>query len=73
MSLRYLLRRLLLAAAVLLTVSMISFGLLHLSGDLASALAGDQASSQYVAFLRHEYGLDRPVPVQYARPGSAAC
>lgn len=54
------------AALVLLTVSMISFGLLHLSGDLASALAGDQASSQYVEFLRHEYGLDRPLFVQYA-------
>jgi peptide/nickel transport system permease protein len=62
---RFLLRRLVLAVAVLLTVSMISFGLLHLSGDLASALAGDQASSQYVEFLRHEYGLDRPLPVQY--------
>ncbi len=66
MTVRYLLRRLLLAAAVLLTVSMISFGLLHLSGDLASALAGDQANSQYVEFLRHEYGLDRPLPIQYA-------
>jgi len=62
----FVLRRLALAVAVLLTVSMISFGLLHLSGDLASALAGDQASSQYVEFLRHEYGLDRPLPVQYA-------
>lgn len=63
---RFLVRRLAMAALVLLTVSMISFGLLHLSGDLASALAGDQASSQYVEFLRHEYGLDRPLPVQYA-------
>jgi peptide/nickel transport system permease protein len=62
----FLLRRLVLTVAVLLTVSMISFGLLHLSGDLASALAGDQASSQYVTFLRHEYGLDRPLPIQYA-------
>jgi peptide/nickel transport system permease protein len=62
----YIIRRLLLAAAVMLTVSAISFGLLHLSGDLATALAGDQAGTQYIAFLRHEYGLDRPVPVQYA-------
>ncbi len=53
------------AAAVLVTVSFISFGLLHLSGDLATSLAGDAASSQYVEFLRHEYGLDRPLPVQY--------
>lgn len=66
MTARFLFRRLVLTVAVLLTVSMISFGLLHLSGDLASALAGDQASSQYVTFLRHEYGLDRPLPIQYA-------
>lgn len=65
MTVTFLLRRLVLTIAVLLTVSMISFGLLHLSGDLASALAGDQASSQYVEFLRHEYGLDRPLPIQY--------
>lgn len=61
----FLLRRLAMAVAVLLTVSMISFGLVHLSGDLATALAGDQAGTQYIAFLRHEYGLDRTVPVQY--------
>jgi len=63
----FLLRRVAMAVAVLLTVSMISFSLVHLSGDLATSLAGDQAGTQYIAFLRHEYGLDQPVPVQYAR------
>jgi peptide/nickel transport system permease protein len=61
------LRRGALALLVLLTVSLLSFGLLKLSGDLAISLAGEQASSEYVAFLRKEYGLDQPLLVQYAR------
>lgn len=61
------LRRGALALLVLLTVSLLSFALLKLSGDLATSLAGDQASSEYVAFLRKEYGLDQPLLVQYAR------
>ena len=63
----FLLRRALLALLVLFTVSMLSFGLLKLSGDLATSIAGDQASADYAAFLRKEYGLDRPLPVQYVR------
>lgn len=61
------LRRGALALLVLLTVSLLSFGLLKLSGDLAISLAGEQASSEYVAFLRKEYGLDQPILIQYAR------
>ena len=61
------LRRGALALLVLLTVSLLSFGLLKLSGDLAISLAGEQASSDYVNFLRKEYGLDQPLLVQYAR------
>jgi peptide/nickel transport system permease protein len=49
----------------MLAVSMLSFGLLKLSGDLATAMAGEQAGADYVAFLRKEYGLDQPLPVQY--------
>jgi peptide/nickel transport system permease protein len=59
-------RRSALALLVLLTVSLLSFGLLKLSGDLAISLAGEQASNEYVSFLRKEYGLDRPLIVQYA-------
>lgn len=61
----FVLRRCLVAVLVLLTVSLLSFGLLKLSGDLATTMAGDQAGADYVAFLRKEYGLDRPLPVQY--------
>jgi peptide/nickel transport system permease protein len=61
----YALKRILVALLVALTVSIISFGLLHLSGDLAQALAGPSATAADVAQVRHAYGLDRPLPVQY--------
>jgi peptide/nickel transport system permease protein len=60
----YVARRLGLAVAVLFTISLVSFFLLKLSGDLATTLAGN-ASGAYVEFLRHEYGLDQPLVVQY--------
>src|SRR6266545_3220353 len=63
----YLVRRGALALLVLLTVSLLSFGLLKVSGDLAIALAGEQAGTAYVTFLRKQYGLDDPVIVQYLR------
>jgi peptide/nickel transport system permease protein len=63
--LTYTLKRLFLAAAVALTVSAISFGLLRLSGDVAAALAGADATSSDIEYLRRYYGLDRPLPVQY--------
>ena len=62
----YLLRRVLLAAGVLLAVSALAFLLLRLSGDLATGLAGEQGGQEYAAFLRREYGLDRPLHEQYA-------
>ncbi|AJX35745.1 ABC transporter permease [Burkholderia oklahomensis] len=61
----YLLRRLSLAIAVALTVSIVSFALLHLSGDLATAIAGPEATAAQVEALRIQYGLDRPVTAQY--------
>ncbi|AIO69412.1 ABC transporter permease [Burkholderia oklahomensis] len=61
----YLLRRLGLAIAVALTVSIVSFALLHLSGDLATAIAGPEATAAQVEALRIQYGLDRPVTAQY--------
>ncbi|MBF9235489.1 ABC transporter permease [Microvirga alba] len=62
----YLTRRLCSALAVLFSISLISFMLLKLSGDLATALAGEGSNAAYVDFLRKEYGLDRPLLVQYA-------
>jgi peptide/nickel transport system permease protein len=63
----FIIKRTTLALMVLATVSMLSFGLLKLSGDLATALAGEQGNAEYVAFLKKEYGLDQPIAVQYMR------
>jgi peptide/nickel transport system permease protein len=63
--LAYLLKRIAVALMVAVTVSIISFGLLHLSGDLAQALAGPAATASDVEAVRKAYGLDRPIPVQY--------
>lgn len=63
--LAYIFRRLVLALAVAFTVSVVSFALLHLSGDLATSIAGPEASAQQVAEVRAQFGLDRPVLSQY--------
>jgi peptide/nickel transport system permease protein len=45
---------------------MLSFTLLHLSGDPASAIAGESATDADIAAIRAFYGFDRPLIVQYA-------
>lgn len=61
----YFLKRSLVALLVAITVSIISFMLLHLSGDLAQSLAGPTASEADIIQVRKAYGLDRPLVVQY--------
>lgn len=63
--LKFIIKRLGLAALVALTVSAISFALLFLSGDPASAIAGEEASAEDIETLRRLYGFDRPVLTQY--------
>jgi len=63
--LAYTLKRLGLALLVALTVSIVSFMLIRMSGDPAIALAGENASAQEIEFVRQHYGLDRPLVVQY--------
>jgi peptide/nickel transport system permease protein len=58
-------KRLVLAALVALTVSVICFLLVRLSSDVATALAGEGASAADIAMIRQQYGLDRPLAVQY--------
>ena len=63
---RFILRRLVLLACVLAAVSVITFVLLRVSGDPAVAMAGEGATAEDVAYVRREYGLDQPLPVQFA-------
>lgn len=52
---------------VALTVSIIAFLLLHLTGDPAVALAGEGASEADIVMIRQTYGFDRPLIVQYGQ------
>jgi peptide/nickel transport system permease protein len=55
-----------LAALVALTVSLVCFLLVNLSTDVATAMAGEGATAEAIETVRKQYGLDRPLPVQYA-------
>lgn len=63
----YLIRRILSVIPVLLVVAVIVFLMLRLTpGDPAANIAGDAATSQDIAKLRVELGLEEPLPVQFA-------
>jgi peptide/nickel transport system permease protein len=61
----YTLKRLGLAALVAFAVSALAFVLLRLSGDVAIAIAGEGARAEDIAAIRQQYGLDRPLIMQY--------
>jgi peptide/nickel transport system permease protein len=61
----YALRRLGELALVLVAISMLSFAVLHLTGDPAIAILGPDATDEALARLRSELGLDRPLATQY--------
>jgi peptide/nickel transport system permease protein len=64
---RYVLRRLLESAVTLVLASFVVFlGVRALPGDPARTLAGEESDPATVEAIRHEYGLDRSLPVQYA-------
>ena len=63
----YVLRRLVQSALVLLGVSVIVFGLLHLTGDPTRLLLPLEAREEDVRQLRALLGLDDPLWVQYVR------
>jgi ABC-type dipeptide/oligopeptide/nickel transport system permease component len=65
--LSYITQRLLHAVPVLVGISVLSFLMLHLiPGDPVQVFAGDKPlTPERAAELRHQYGLDRPLAVQY--------
>jgi peptide/nickel transport system permease protein len=66
--LRFIVRRLLLLVPILIGLSMLVFGWTRaLPGSPAEALLGEHATPQAVTQIRHQYGLDRPIYVQYGR------
>ena len=63
---RFIVRRLVLLVAALLMISVVVFAALRvLPGDVASTMAGVHASPGRVEALRRQFGLDKPLPIQY--------
>jgi peptide/nickel transport system permease protein len=63
--LQFIAKRLLVTVLVIVVTSMVAFSLVHLSGDPAVAMAGENASRADVEAIRQSYGLDRPIAEQY--------
>lgn len=61
----YALKRLSIAILVAITVSLLTFSMIYLSGDPAMALAGESASQVDIENIRRAYGYDQPIVVQY--------
>jgi len=67
-------RRTIGAVPVLLGISFLVFLLMHLApGDPVMLLLGDSATPADIAKVRHEWGLDQPLLVQYWQFVSRAC
>jgi len=62
----YIVRRLLWGVGVLAGVVVVSFVLIYLApADPARIIAGPHATPEVLAAIRHGYGLDQPLPVQF--------
>ncbi len=65
--LAFILRRLMQAVIVMLTVAFIAFMLFQYVGDPVSSMLGQDATPEQREQLRADLGLDAPFPVQFAR------
>ncbi len=66
--LRFLARRLAQSVLVVLGVTLVTFLIsFAVPADPARMIAGRSASAETVASIRHQLGLDQPLPVQYLR------
>ncbi len=63
----YSLKRLLVGILVMLTISVLSFGLTNAAMDPALAIAGNGATAADIETIRTSYGFDQPVTTRYAR------
>jgi peptide/nickel transport system permease protein len=63
---RFIVRRLVLSIPILLLVSIMVFGLIHLiPGDPVTVILGQESTPEAAVALRHELGLDQPLLIQY--------
>ena len=62
----FILRRLMQAVVVMLTVAFLAFMLFQYVGDPVTSLLGQDATQEQRDKLRQDLGLDQPFPVQFA-------
>jgi len=62
----YVVRRILFAVPIAVGVSIVCFSLVYLApGDPLQTVLPPDATAETIAVVKHAYGFDRPVPVQY--------
>jgi peptide/nickel transport system permease protein len=62
----YIIRRILFAIPIALGVSIVCFSLVYLApGDPLQTVLPPDATAETIAIVKHAYGFDRPIPVQY--------
>jgi peptide/nickel transport system permease protein len=66
---RFIIRRLLAAIGVLFVITVLTFLIFQAipNGDPAVRIAGRTANAQTIATVRHDWGFDKPIWVQYAK------
>jgi peptide/nickel transport system permease protein len=65
---RYVIRRLLWAVVLFIAVTIVTYIIFFIiPADPARAFAGKTATPEQIQRARHYLGIDKPVPVQYAR------
>lgn len=67
---RFLVRRLLQAVVIIVLTVFVNFAIVHLApGDAVDVLAGQAggANPTYIMQLRHQFGLDQPLYIQFAK------
>ena len=66
--LRYIIRRIIIAIPVLLGVTIVAFGIMHLApGNAVDMLVDPGSTPESIALQKKAFGLDQPVPVQYVK------
>jgi len=65
--LAFIIRRLLQAVVVMLTVALIAFSLFRFVGDPVNMMVGIETTAEERAALRQQLGLNDPIPVQFTR------
>ena len=62
----YIIKRVLLLIPIALGVALVVFLIMHIApGDPVRIMLGDDATPELIIKVRHEFGLDRPVHIQY--------